>query len=338
MSKYEARMTDAVLAPYLNPPLDCDGCPSVRVFRQESPLPNFHPQAAAFDACLQAFATDHDWMFFIDIDEFIAFPSGQSLPGGLHTMRKPATCLIWRTMLPDAEYINPTAKRPADSLLTQLAHMSYDDSHVGKLGIFTGRSMGAIDGCRFDRGKQSKPSRVSGMQVLFSHNCYAGSTHPTNKARSFSGSISDHCHCTVQDSDSDPIVLYHYFLRTCHEWVNDLIPKRLEWKQRMGIRIGEDQRGKPRRCQELASVDEAIPAPFLERFANSLNERVSKHPLWGHPVDFFHDYLPERPPKGLGKKPSMGLGLARRILELKKKIPNLKKNRPLTSPLKTKHY
>ena len=290
MSNQEADVTDGLLAPYLHPRPGCTDCPSVQIFRQERPRIGFHPQAAAFDTCLQDFAKENDWMFFIDIDEFIAFPRGHSLAPVLAKMPElPSFCIGRATIVPSAPYLSPHVKRPDNSLLTQLLRRSIPEFDQGKLAIFTDRSLSRTNGCHFDRSinnRRKHQLRKSG-DFLFPHNCYfdSSSSHSYN----LDGSQNVEAHCSVAVSDSDPIVLYHFFTRTCYEWQHELVQKRRSWVEGRGLSQLKTSVAKvdPDGCGAYVSSRNSSQALFLDRFQTTLRKRVSMHPLWGSSIQFF---------------------------------------------------
>src|SRR3989338_2738470 len=288
MTDHEAKLTRALLAPYTRH--NCTGCPSVQVFSQDHPRAGFHPQAAAFDKCLRRFAEDNEWMFFIDVDEFIAFPSGKSLAHALDGAPKyRAFCLGWKMISPSHPYSSPGVQRPANSLLSQLCQRYIPTGHVqGKIILKTDFSLKGLQGCHFDRSLLN--SRKKGLErsgpFLFFHNCNLGS--PSLQTYNLNGEPNSSLHCSMADPDSDPIVLYHFFTRTCFEWLHELLPKRLEWRKSRGMG-GKDLNSvhtDPRYCEKFTSSPISNPAPFLDRFAPALYDRVSKHPLWGCPIDW----------------------------------------------------
>src|SRR5262249_8775782 len=93
--------------------------------------------------------------------------------------------------------------------------------------------------------------------------------------------------------DQQLLTVYHFFFRTCAEWIEDLLPKRQNWlvQRQLGGRKWSQSRQDPDFCTNSASrfsseLVSASNAPFLSRFAWPLLEAVKMHPMWGTPVIF----------------------------------------------------
>ena len=285
ISQHEANLTYALLAPYLSP--DCSSCPSVQLLRQDPPRPGFSPQAHAYEECLREHAEEHEWLLFIDIDEFVAFPAGDSLGNVLQAtgpQTEGALCVGWTTMAPTPPYTTSELQRPADTLLSELMDHSFDFKRVGKLAVRTARRSGLVEHCRFDRRHLPSAQRQEG--TIFVHNCFSGAPVPVTSA---AGVATDNGHCRMDErafaEANRLITLYHFFTRTCHEWVHELVPKRVEWNQNRGNLMPQHSpRYRSDYCEGLA--EPLIPAPHLQRFTKALRERVLRHPMWGQDIDF----------------------------------------------------
>ena len=280
ISKEEWHLTQALLQPYTNPD---NRSFQVSLYSYHKSGPDTNPQGLAYEDCMAQFSQSHTWLLFIDVDEFVVFPSGrrlapvlrQHIPKGAPKFG--GLCLTWLNLAPSPPYDQPDVVRPADSLLAEIPHfyVDWDSTKKGKLAMYTHRSSELARHCHFARG------------VHYMHQCFYPSKHvDVYSTQGHKLELSSTCDATEWPTT---LGLYHYFFRTCHEWVNELVPKRSESNAELSYQTARDNiRYSPDGCSHSHHSFLSVPGiNNFERFLPFLKERVKKHPLWGTQISFF---------------------------------------------------
>lgn len=294
MGEQEANLTLSILAPYQAAHDQKDELRrhiNLQVLQQ--PVHD-RIQIDSMGDCMERFASENTWLLFNDIDEFVAFPQGWNLRIVLAEARlrgsnpgqtnKPhnidAFCIGWQIMVPQAPWNDERTARPSGSMLTQLIHRTlpfYSELSQGKLAIFTNHNQNLVPDCRFDV-----------MMGHFSHNCFArlGRSSVRNVV-DFLGNPMDNVLCQVPHANpaNQVVALYHFFFRTCHEWVTELVPKRTAFLKEVTPNFMPPSRTNPQECSIVSQLNSA-EAPFLQRFLPELAIRVQSHPMWKTPIVF----------------------------------------------------
>ena len=280
ISQEEHRLTQALLKPYESPN---NRSFHLRLLNYPHHAPKTRPQGLAHENCMSQFSRSNTWLLFIDVDEFVVFPSGFHLAPVLreHLPKKLSKfggfCLTWLNLAPSPPYDRSDVVRPADSLLTEIPHMfvDWDSTKKGKLAIYTQKSSKLTQYCHFARGNR------------YAHDCFFTS----KDVDVFSPEGSKIEPSSTCDAAEWPTTLgiYHFFFRTCHEWVNELVPKRTESNQAHNYQTALDNiRFSPDACSRSHySFLNVTGITTFDRFLPFLRHRVVKHPLWGTPISFF---------------------------------------------------
>ena len=303
MGGHETSIMFALLEPYLSQPSfrTHSDRPTVILRTQESHKANFSPQARAYDDCAREFANQNEWLFFIDVDEFVAFPHQESLRSVLSDIVSTAEkdiqglCVGWTTLVPTAPYNSPEAQRSPHSLITEVIDHSVQFKRSGKLALNTRFTNDFVDACHFiptDRSAEHSlgekmTNSHHGASSISIHNCLAGSSYSVISPAGTK--VSDiHCKITDFDRSNQKLTLYHYFTRTCHEWSNELLQKRIDWNiNRGGLLPSNAKRYDPLFCETISRQHDLNNAPYLQRFNFQLTQRVTRHPMWGSNINFF---------------------------------------------------
>ena len=280
VSKAEYGLTLDLLKPYEEGHLNRSF--KVHLFNYRHYAINTVPQGIAYQDCMHRFSTENTWLLFNDVDEFVAFPTGHHLAPVLRHAIPPSgtsdkfggLCLTWIMLSPSPPYDKAKLARPPDALLAEIPSHESFAPHQGKLAAFTGRSNRFAGHCRFSIGN------------FFQHQCYVA--NPFIEVFSTAGERlvnAKHCETTHRPSG---LALYHFFYRTCHEWVTELVPKRREYNNQLNHQISPlHAKFLPGTCSQAAKKAEGLPQPdMLTRFIPRLKERVVQHPLWGSPISF----------------------------------------------------
>ena len=280
ISPEEHRLTQALLKPYESPN---NRSFQVKLFNYRKNAPHTNPQALSYETCMARFSRFNTWLLFIDVDEFVVFPSGFNLAPVLrrhiprNTPKFGGFCLTWLNLAPSPPYDRSEVARPVDSLLTEIPHffVDWDIGKRGKIAIYTRASSELTRHCYFAR------------DIHYAHECF----QPYDIVEVFSTQgekLKTKATCDVPEWPTT-LGLYHYFFRTCHEWVNELVPKRTEFNTGLGYQLEVDNiRYSPGGCSSSHKfLLNVTGITTFDRFIPLLRERVRKHPLWGTPINFF---------------------------------------------------
>ena len=282
MDSHEALVTYSLLEPYRH-----SATIKLHILYQQHPRDGFNPQAQAMDECYITYATQNDWLFFFDVDEFLAFSLGDHLDSILSSILRylppsnpqslAAVCIRRVNIFPAHPFDNPVVRRPPDSLLTEVANRSTNDHAKGKIAAYTQRSDQLAKECHFKSVTD---------EVIYFHNCFGHSRVPVILTNGMSVPPSD-THCRfAHPNNQEKLVLYHYFVRTCAEW-RELLLKRNEWNKDRGFPLNpKSSRFDPMYCTKSSDESLAV-ADWLLRHLPELSTRVREHPLWGQSISFF---------------------------------------------------
>ena len=280
ISPEEYRLTQALLDPYVN---SNNRSFHMNLFNYRKNAPHTNPQGLAYDDCMAQFSQFHTWLLFIDVDEFVVFPSGFHLAPVLrqHIPKKSSNfggfCLTWLNLAPAAPYDRTDVLRPADSLLTEIPNffVDWDSTKKGKLAIYTNKSSELTQFCHFARG------------IHYAHQCFHLSQDvDVFSTQDYKLESTSRCEATEWPTT---LGIYHYFFRTCYEWVNELVPQRTEYNEGLNFQTPRDNiRYSDDACTHSHdSFLNVTGITTFDRFLPLLQERVMKHPLWGTPISFF---------------------------------------------------